>query len=175
MLPVRCHAVAPTQPPAPPLLRKKQGHKAACKLQSPASCGVDRERAAERKTGCDLSINIWPYVQVVCQKLPKLYRKRHYYMGAHLYKAPNQRNFRSGGRPWNRTRRESPRGSYSPLPHLAACRPFTSVGLDNLPASRRQWANLFAPKKVLSRPPQTKRPQPPRPQPERDNAVPARH
>lgn len=29
----------------------------------------------------------------------------------------------SGGRPWNRTRRESPRGSYSPLPHLAACRP----------------------------------------------------
>ncbi len=29
----------------------------------------------------------------------------------------------SGGRPWNRTRRASPRGSYSPLPHLAACRP----------------------------------------------------
>ncbi len=26
----------------------------------------------------------------------------------------------NGGRPWNRTRRESPRGSYSPLPHLAA-------------------------------------------------------
>ena len=25
-------------------------------------------------------------------------------------------------RPWNRTRRASPRGSYSPLPHLAACR-----------------------------------------------------
>ena len=29
----------------------------------------------------------------------------------------------NGGRPWNRTRRASPRGSYSPLPHLAACRP----------------------------------------------------
>ena len=29
----------------------------------------------------------------------------------------------NGGRPWNRTKRESPRGSYSPLPHLAACRP----------------------------------------------------
>lgn len=28
-----------------------------------------------------------------------------------------------GGRPWNRTRRGSPRGSYSPLPHLAARRP----------------------------------------------------
>jgi hypothetical protein len=29
----------------------------------------------------------------------------------------------SGGRPWNRTRRGSPRRSYSPLPHLAARRP----------------------------------------------------
>ena len=29
----------------------------------------------------------------------------------------------NGGRPWNRTKRASPRGSYSPLPHLAACRP----------------------------------------------------
>lgn len=28
-----------------------------------------------------------------------------------------------GGRPWNRTRRGSPRRSYSPLPHLAARRP----------------------------------------------------
>ena len=33
----------------------------------------------------------------------------------------------SGGRPWNRTRRASPRGSYSPLPHLAACRPLSGV------------------------------------------------
>ena len=29
----------------------------------------------------------------------------------------------NGGRPWNRTRRGSPRRSYSPLPHLAARRP----------------------------------------------------
>lgn len=35
---------------------------------------------------------------------------------------------RNGGRPWNRTRRGSPRGSYSPLPHLAARRP-PRVGL----------------------------------------------
>lgn len=34
----------------------------------------------------------------------------------------------NGGRPWNRTKRESPRGSYSPLPHLAACRPPGCLG-----------------------------------------------
>ena len=32
-----------------------------------------------------------------------------------------------GGRPRNRTWRASPRGSYSPLPHLAACRPRPGV------------------------------------------------
>ncbi len=31
-----------------------------------------------------------------------------------------------GGRPWNRTRHESPRRSYSPLPHLAARRPLAA-------------------------------------------------
>ena len=35
----------------------------------------------------------------------------------------------SGGRPWNRTRRESPRRSYSPLPHLAARRPLSRSDL----------------------------------------------
>ena len=35
-----------------------------------------------------------------------------------------------GGRPWNRTKRASPRGSYSPLPHLAACRPSTHYVVD---------------------------------------------
>src|SRR6056297_4345713 len=30
----------------------------------------------------------------------------------------------NGGRPWNRTRHGSPRRSYSPLPHLAARRPW---------------------------------------------------
>ena len=34
-----------------------------------------------------------------------------------------------GGRPWNRTRRASPRGSYSPLPHLAACRPLLILSI----------------------------------------------
>ena len=34
-----------------------------------------------------------------------------------------QVKFGDGGRPWNRTRHESPRRSYSPLPHLAARRP----------------------------------------------------
>jgi len=37
----------------------------------------------------------------------------------------SRRGRESGGRPWNRTRRASPRGSYSPLPHLAACRPLS--------------------------------------------------
>ena len=46
-----------------------------------------------------------------------------YFNSLHLKSTANVGKKEIGGRPWNRTRRASPRGSYSPLPHLAACRP----------------------------------------------------
>ncbi len=55
----------------------------------------------------------------------------------------------SGGRPWNRTKRASPRGSYSPLPHLAACRPLSLAlrpwceALITAPDRGRQQENLL--------------------------------
>jgi len=47
----------------------------------------------------------------------------------------------NGGRPRNRTWRASPRGSYSPLPHLAACRPHVPIA-DWRVGTARRWITV---------------------------------
>lgn len=51
---------------------------------------------------------------------------------------------KDGGRSWNRTRRESPRGSYSPLPHLAAYRPLSGVNNAGCAGRQAQTAEISA-------------------------------
>ena len=69
--------------------------------------------------------------QILSHKTPD--RRHDYQEGERSY----------GGRPWNRTRRGSPRGSYSPLPHLAARRPHIWRGIDKRPGAVKGDPAMF--------------------------------